>query len=369
MGKRELLLIVAFAAVGVVVYQATAPPPAPGTRGFSLSRILNEVRREIRGNPASAEMTRSSTHPIGPTVTEFRVISGFTNLTITGEARDDIAIDMRVVSNGPDETLARQWAEATELRIDTTATAIAFRAVYSEDGRQQGYYTVKVPARLAVRLDQASNRALVSNVASVEMLTARDDTTVKRIAGRVALTHVGGQLIVEDVGSLKLNGRRSEATLTTIRGDLSLDLQNSEVTASAVTGPISVEARSSEVTFIKLDEARGPVRVNAVGGSVALRGVSTEVRVDGRNTEVDVEMARPVPVTVYNEGDEPVDITPSTGGYTLDALAAGARISLPDGTLAVTEASNEQRANGAVHGGGPAITLRSNRGNINIRAK
>ena len=37
MGKRELLLIFCFVIVGVVVYQATARPPAPGERGLSLS--------------------------------------------------------------------------------------------------------------------------------------------------------------------------------------------------------------------------------------------------------------------------------------------------------------------------------------------
>ena len=37
MGKRELLLIFCFVIVGVVIYQATARPPAPGERGLSLS--------------------------------------------------------------------------------------------------------------------------------------------------------------------------------------------------------------------------------------------------------------------------------------------------------------------------------------------
>ena len=32
MGKRELLLVLVFVIVGAVVYQATAPPPEPGTR-------------------------------------------------------------------------------------------------------------------------------------------------------------------------------------------------------------------------------------------------------------------------------------------------------------------------------------------------
>ncbi len=61
MGKRELLLIAGFLMVGTMVYFATAPEPAPGERGFSISRIMDEVRREVSGNHASAEVVTSTT--------------------------------------------------------------------------------------------------------------------------------------------------------------------------------------------------------------------------------------------------------------------------------------------------------------------
>ena len=370
MGKRELLLIIAFVVAGVIVYQATAPPPAPGSRGVSIGRIIDDLRREIRGNRASAEIRRSSTYAVAPGVTEIRFREGFSELTIAGEDRDDIALDMRIVSNGADQAEARKWAEETQVKVDTTATGIALAAEYSKGGDQRGYFTVKVPARLAIRTDQAANRASIAGVAGVEMVTARGDTTIRQISGRVALTHVGGDLIIDNVGSLKLTGRRTQATLTGIRGELSLDVQqNSEVVATGAAGPIAVEARSSEVTLSKLEGARGPVRVNAVGGSIALRGLGTEARVDGRNTEIDVEIAKPVPLTVYNEGDEPIDITPPEGGYTLDAVAADGRISVPQDSVEVTESEQEQRATGKINGGGPPITLRANRGNINVRAR
>ena len=368
MGKRELLLIVAFVVAGAIVYQATAPPAEPNARGVSLSRLWNHIKREIRGNPASAEMTRSLSHPVAKTVKELRITGGFMDVTITGEARDDIALDIRIVSNGPDEAEARRWAEAVTVNVDASPATVALQAKYPQEGRQRGFFTLKVPARLAVRLDQTSSRASVTNVASLEIVTARNETSIKEIPGRVALTHTGGRLIIETVASLKLSGRRSEATLKDIRGDLALDLQNSELTAGAVTGPISVEARGSEVTFNRLDQARGPVRINALGGSVALHGVSTETRIDGRNTEIEVEMSKPVPVTVYNEGEDPVEVTPAPGGYTLNALATNARVTVPDGTVTVSEMENEQRASGEVSGGGPAITIRANRGDIRVRA-
>ena len=63
MGKRELLLVIAFAVVGVVVYQITAPPPPPGSQGFSFSTLVQHMRRGIQGNRAVAEIDRTRDCP------------------------------------------------------------------------------------------------------------------------------------------------------------------------------------------------------------------------------------------------------------------------------------------------------------------
>ncbi len=117
MGKRELLLIVAFLIVGVVVYQATAPPSGPNERSFSFSRILEHVRREMRGNRASAEETKVSTHELEPGTNEIRITGSFAELTITGENRKDVELKHRVTSTGYDD------AEAKALVIETMADA------------------------------------------------------------------------------------------------------------------------------------------------------------------------------------------------------------------------------------------------------
>ncbi len=64
MGKRELLLVAAFVIVGALVYQFTAPPPAPGERSFSLSQLIGNVRRQVRGNRAQADTTTTTDHPV-----------------------------------------------------------------------------------------------------------------------------------------------------------------------------------------------------------------------------------------------------------------------------------------------------------------
>src|SRR3954469_23462049 len=104
MGKRELLLIVAFVVCGAIVYQFTAPPPAAGERTFAVGQLFEHVRRAMRGNRASAEVTTRSTHPVDAAVSELRFADmKSANITIHGEARSDINVEIVVRSSGFDD--------------------------------------------------------------------------------------------------------------------------------------------------------------------------------------------------------------------------------------------------------------------------
>jgi hypothetical protein len=370
MGKRELLLILAFVIVGAVIYQATAPPPGPNDRRFSLTGIVEKIRREMRGNRARAEVTRTVTHELDPTITELRLEGTYTALTITGEKRATVEVRVRVTSTGYDEAEAKELAGQTQLKVDRAGEALRLRATYPEPGRQQAFVTLLVPARLAVRLAPGSQRTTVTNVASIDA-DVRGESSLKNIAGRVTLTHRAGDVLVDNVASLKLNGRGSDATVTNVRGDASFSMQSGELNASGIVGPIEVDAQNAEVAIKKLELVRGPLRVNAVGGSISLDGLMSEARIDGRNTEVDIEMTKAATVAVYNEGNEPIEIVVPPGGFVLDAVVTQGRLTIPDDLdpalkPPAADEGKEQRANGAVRGGGPTITLRANRGDIRI---
>jgi hypothetical protein len=373
MGKRELLLIVAFVIVGAVVYQATAPPAGPNDRGLSLSVILDKVRREMRGNRGRAEITKVSTHELDPQTTELRLSGGFQEVIITGEKRDNIEARLRITSNGTDDANAKQLAGETELKSDRGGPALRLASHYPEPGQQRAFLTLLVPSRLNVRVDQGSGgqRTTIGHVASLEA-TLRGETSVKNIAGRVNLTHRAGRITVEDASAVKLTSRGSDATVSNVRGDASFEMQSGELSASFIKGSIDVECHNADVELKKLDEAKGQLRVSAVGGSVTIEGLRGDARIDGRNTEIDIEVAKAAAIAVYNEGDEPIEITAPAGGFVLDAIAKEGRLNLPDDIRSAMSAGGEgsegeQRANGPVRGGGPTITLRANHGDIIIR--
>jgi hypothetical protein len=375
MGKRELLLVVCFVIVGALVYQVTAPSPSPNERGLSIGRLIEAARREVGGNRALAELTTTTSHKIPPELTELRITGPIAEVSVQGEDRADVESTLYVNSRAYNDAEAKTYAQQSKLVADTTASALILRMEFPSPGRQRSTVKLKVPKRLRIRVEPGSAMLEVQNVAAVEIAGTRGDATLRQIAGRVEVSHRGGDVTIEDVGSLEFNGRSGSLKLTGVRGDASIKLDGGgEITAAGLAGRLDLESRNAEVTLEKLEPARGPIRVTAIGGTVTIKGLKCEARIDVRNAELRVAMAGPAQVAIYNEGDT-VALTPPPGGFNLDALVIDGRVT-PDTmvaelglTVAHAEADKEARLVGAVRGGGPTITVRSTRGDLSLLSR
>ena len=220
---------------------------------------------------------------------------------------------------------------------------------------------------MAVRVQPSRGKIDISDVASVELVEARGQATVRRVDGRVTVTHRGGALTVETVSGLKLNTRGSTIVLKDVKGEALMQVQAGELRGQWLSGPIEIESNGTRITLDDLTKTRRPIRINATGGSVTLAGVESDTRIDGRDTRIDVTVAKPVPIAIYNEAEESMDVTLPDAGVQLDALATDGRLTVPEGLLEVKIHDDEQRASGAINGGGPTITLRASHGNITVK--
>jgi hypothetical protein len=369
MGKRELLLICAFVAVGAVVYYATAPAAAPGQQGYSVARMVEDLRRHIRGNRSSAEVTSTTAIPLKPGTTEVRFETGNAPITITGEDRADLLCELQAWSSGYDETEAKKYAAETALKTTDAGVSLVIAIKYPEPATQRATLVVRMPKSMAVRIQPSRGKLEIQDVASVELVEARGQAIISRIAGRVTATHRGGALTIEGAMALKLNTRGSTVVLKDIKGDVIMQVQAGELHGQSLSGPVEIESNGTRITLDDLTATRRPIRVNAVGGSVIMAGLRTDTRIDGRDTRIDVTIDQPAPVAIYNEAEEPMDVTLPAGGFQLDALATDGRLTVPEGLVGVKTVENEQRAAGAIGGGGPTLTLRASRGNITIKAR
>jgi hypothetical protein len=384
MGKRELMIAAVFVVLGFGVYQLTAPPSDPNDNGFSIGRVLDEIRREIRGQRASAETTFSNVRPVPETISEIRLAFAVGAVTIIGEDRDDIAAEMHVRSTGYDEAEAQRLAKESILTFDEAGALLIISGKFPVAGRQTPTLRLRIPHRLGVRMDEKGSTLEISNVASVLIAGGRGQSTIQHIEGNVTLTQRGSELTIADVGSLKLSTYNGvEARVSKVHGDATLTLQGGELRGEEFGGAIQLESRNTDVHFERLEELQGPVRVEASGGEIVFIGLRTETRIDARRSDVRVEHAGGAPLSIYSEGEENVELTVPPVGFTLDALAIDGDISVDEklttaglkreatggGDDERTTTRQETRLTGSVRGGGPSITLRATRGDIVVRAR
>lgn len=363
MGKRELLLIGAFLFVGLVVYQIAAPAGPAREGGFSFSRIMEHLRREVRANSAETELATETTIPLERTAVELRVQS-VSRLTISGEDRLDIAARLQVHSTGVDEADAKALAERTVLKVDESGAVVSLRVTYPKEGRQRAELTLRIPKSLAVRLENMSGRADLHDVSSLFLNGTRGDVNANKVAGELRGMFHGGRLRVEGAaGAVKLTARRAEIEIDRVTGDAAFDLSGGSLRVTSILGGLELDVNRVDV---EIDDVGGTVRVNAAEGAVDLSGVKREARLDGRGTEMLIELARPAPVTAFTS-DETLTLRLPPGGLTIDATAAAGDIRVPEALLTVQGDEEERRARGAIRGGGPAVSLRVTRGDIVIR--
>jgi len=372
MGKRELLLVVVFVIVGAIVYEATAPPPAPGERSFSPSRIIDNIRRGVRGNRASADTVSTATHAVDASAMNLELSwpkGSPSELTIVGEERDDIGSELNVHSRAFDDEEAQRTAKATVLKVDAAAGGLLATVDFPREGLQTANLTLRVPSRLRLKVTGARTRTRVTNVAALELENGRGTTEIKQVKGRVTGEYRGGDLRIAGVGELKFTTIGTDVRLEQIAGEASMNMRAGNLRGMELGGPIDLDTTGVDIELEKLDKTTGIVRINATAGSVSVRGLRTDARVDARGSAVDVILDRAVPLAIYSEGGAPVEITPPPGGYQLDAVAADGNIVVPEHTVEVTASGDEHRATGAVKGGGPLVTIRTSHASITVRER
>jgi hypothetical protein len=384
MGKRELLLAAAFIILGIAVYQFTAPPSDQSRPGWSFSGMVQKMRREVSGNRASAKATTTYTAPASAALREVRIVMRSGAITVIGEDREDIKVDLTATSSGYDDAEADRLAKSTKVKLDEAGAMLIATVDYPREGRQTATMEVHLPRRIGVRIDEKSGVLKINDVASVMIGSGRGETNIANIPGLVQVTQRGSVITIDTAGSLKLTTfSGADARINKVLGDATLALQGGELRAEGIAGAIDVESRNTEVRFEKLAKTGKPLRINATSGEVTLAGVQDETRIDGRGTDIRVDQTLASTLSIYNDGSESIELTVPPNGFKLDAVAVDGRLTvdsaLEKAGVAVTGSNTtggeagarreEYRVTANVRGGGPLVTIRSVRGDIVLRSR
>ena len=229
MGKRELVLIALFVAVGVVVYQFTAPP-APAGSDLSVGGLFQRMKRGMQGPRAMASADWAHTYPVPATAQKLRLVFPRScDLTIVGSDRDDLSVEMKVSARGYAEAEANDAASSAKVTIEPSGDTVAVTGAWNDrrDGQRpfvtQVAITLAIPRRLQVNLTPHIGQLTVKDVAALDATMSRGETRVTGTAGDVSLGHIGGALEVTGGAALKLNARNSRGEVSGFTGAASID--------------------------------------------------------------------------------------------------------------------------------------------------
>jgi hypothetical protein len=365
MGKRELVLIVAFIFLGTLLYQATAPP-SPEGRGFSLRGMIDQIRREVGPRHEYLADERRETIPIATGVTEVRIGTPddpIGEVRVEGSDADEAVIGLQVYSTGLDEKEAGDLGKKTLMRTTVSGELLSVWLTYPPPGRQRAIMNITLPRRLRVRVTRVA-RLEVRNIGGVEFDDTRGTATIIGIDGPVRGTHNGGEVTLEKIKAVDLTLRRSEVTITGVEGDVRLDVTGGQVTARQIVGNVDLDGNR---VSIELERIGGTLKADLTQGSLEVTGLAKPARVDARGTELRFDVDQPAAITAITTGESITVRLPQHAGFTLDATVEDGDIRVPDGAPAPSRTEQTSRAQGAVRGGGPTLALRTTHADIVVR--
>lgn len=360
MGKRELLLIVAFVVLGTVLYQATAPSTPEGD-GFSLRELFRAARGELGDLPATRTVTRESrlVAPAEASVVRLDDVAG--RVEVVAVDGEEVRLTTTVTLRGLDEAdLTRQEAE---LAVTLTAEAerIGLDLQLTHSGRRPDQtMRLEMPRRLSLELG-GGGVADIEGVAGLALDDFRGDVTVRGVTGTSTGSHREGRIEFAAGARVDIESRRS--TLRLVRpAEATLDLEATDAEVTDAEGPVTIEQQRCTLEVLG---GSGPIRVTGEGGTIKLRGVSSPVEIDAERLTVSLMMREAVAVTLAIEADD-VDVTLPAAGVALDARVERGELRLPP-TVTATRTDGEQRATVDLKGGGPRVALTVTRGTLTIR--
>lgn len=360
MGKRELVLIVAFIVLGTVLYQVTVPAQPGG--GFSLRGMMESLRRGMASHREYAAQERRESLPIDPAIAEIR-IAGAAQVRIEGIAGETAELQLQIFSTGADEAEAQALAARTQLRQQPSGDILSLEVTYPREGRQRATLTLRVPRRLRARVSR-SRTLEARDLSGLELDGTRNEVTVSDLRGALRGSHSGGTLTVERVQEIDLILRQAETALADVAGAARLNLTAGRLTGRDLQGAIDLTASRADV---ELDRPSGRLSAELTQGRLEITGLSQEARVDARGTELRLELAKAVAVTAITSDESITLQVPGDAGFTLDATVDDGEIRLPDSQPAVNATDRTRQARGALRGGGPTLALRTTRGDIVVR--
>jgi len=215
--------------------------------------------------------------------------------------------------------------------------------------RNEGTYTIRVPARFNSRLNTAGGGIAASDLTGeVKANTSGGGLRFTRLHGPLNGDTSGGGIRVTDCeGTIKIDTSGGGIEVTGGGGSLHGDTSG---------GSITVE------TF------KGPVSVDTSGGGITIENVAGKIKGDTSGGSIHAVLLSPVPgdVSLSTSGGGVSVSVSADAAFNLDAEASGGGVHC-DLPVTIQGKLEHDRLKGTVNGGGPVVHLETSGGGVHVR--
>ena len=365
MGKRELLLISGFAVIGLLVYQLTMPATADTGGGFAA--WWARLRSHVTQNRVEKPYERKDEVAVPAAVRTMAVQLDRGSVTILGESRETVAVDLSGVVYGGDDQMVKALEQQIAVGVTTEGPLMKLALTLPKrddvSRRPRVQLTLRVPERLGIELRLGGGELDVTNVGSVQVVKASGRIRLASIAGAVTGELGPGEVEIDRAVSVAIETRSSQVRIADVAGTFEVEARRGDFRARGIGGAAHLEGRDIEA---ELEDLAGPLRLTGSGGEVRVRDVRGPITAETERTTLKLTPGMAVEISATTERDA-IELTLPPGGILLDAKATNGDIRTPDGLIDVQRNGDDATASGPLRGGGPRVMLRTSRGDITVR--
>lgn len=272
----------------------------------------------------------------GESLEIFELYNNMGDISIIGEARDDIAIDYFVTTYAATEDLAAEYLDKIFIETQTIGTKAYIKQTIPSDSELQGVrvdFDIKVPHSLVIDLRASHGVIELRNLKNTVQADLKfgNDVTIENLAAetRLKIDHSNGRIVningklnletdfsqlnIDQItDNMKLASRHSDLRIDDVEQNLDVNSEFGKINFDNVLGDL--DGRSRHCTVIGRDIG-GTVDWQIDFGSLDLTGIASEVIIIGRHAPVDLELK---PIDAGYRFDIDVDHAKLRTGLDLD---------------------------------------------------
>jgi DUF4097 and DUF4098 domain-containing protein YvlB len=315
--------------------------------------------------------------------TQIRILTSRGDIKITPSADDQIHAIVQKALRSDSQNNANQMNESTHPQIVQQGDIAVLDL--SSGNYQHGEFDLdlQLPPKMAVFITTHHGDVAVSQRdGNVELSTDHGDVNFDQIKGDAVLHLRNGSITGKDIsGNVTVDGSVHDTDISDVKGSLTMtgtywgDLQLARIAKHVhfTTARTNLEFARLDGDFeMQPDDLRassivGPFRLETKSKGVHLDEVSGEIHIQDSNASVELKPKSPLaPIAVNNaRGDISLSV-PENAGFLLNAESMDGNINT-DFDLPVNNERNNPSVRANVGKGGPLVTLKAERGNIEVK--